>query len=204
MFTLFNSTRRIICVLEEDIVVIVSGLAASGKSTLAKQLAEKLRLKRFSGGEALKTIAAKMGFDTSEERWWESDEGMRFLALREGDERFDRMVDEELLSYARRGGVVIDSWVLPWLFEGGFKVWLKADRKVRAERLARRAGLTLDEAARILEERDARNAELYRRLYGIKISTDFEPFHLVIDTTRLSSQAVLDIVYLSVRHYLGL
>ncbi|MCS7146362.1 MAG: cytidylate kinase family protein [Nitrososphaerota archaeon] len=190
--------------LEEDIVVIVSGLAASGKSTLAKQLAEKLRLKRFSGGEALKTIAAKMGFDTSEERWWESDEGMRFLALREGDERFDRMVDEELLSYARRGGVVIDSWVLPWLFEGGFKVWLKADRKVRAERLARRAGLTLDEAARILEERDARNAELYRRLYGIKISTDFEPFHLVIDTTRLSSQAVLDIVYLSVRHYLGL
>lgn len=188
----------------KDIVIIVSGLAASGKSTLSKQLAESLGLERYSGGEALKAVAARMGFDTSGNRWWESEDGMRFLSLREKDESIDRMVDEELLSVARRGGAVIDSWVLPWLFEGGFKVWLKADKSVRADRLAKRAGLNLDEAKRILEERDTRNKELYRRLYGAKLHSDLEPFHLILDTSRLSSGEVFEIVYRAVTCYFDL
>ncbi|MEM0482127.1 MAG: cytidylate kinase family protein [Nitrososphaerota archaeon] len=190
--------------LKTDIVVIVSGLAASGKSTLSRLLAEKLGVERYSGGEALKEIAKKKGFDTSGNRWWESEAGMQFLALRERDGSLDRMVDEELLWLARRGGVVIDSWVLPWLFEGGFKVWLKADRDVRAERLAKRAGVSIGEARRILEERDARNMELYRRLYGLKLGEDFNPFHLILDTSRLSGEEVFEIVYLAVRHYFDL
>ncbi|MEM3156220.1 MAG: AAA family ATPase, partial [Nitrososphaerota archaeon] len=143
-----------------DIVVIVSGLAASGKSTLSRQLAERLGVERYSGGEALKAVAARKGYETSGNSWWESEAGMQFLAMREENESLDRMVDEELLSIARRGGVVIDSWVLPWLFDGGFKIWLKADKAVRAARLAKRAGLSLEEALKILEERDTRNAEL--------------------------------------------
>ncbi len=152
----------------------------------------------------MKEIAKKKGFDTSGNRWWESEAGMQFLALRERDGSLDRMVDEELLWLARRGGVVIDSWVLPWLFEGGFKVWLKADRDVRAERLAKRAGVSIGEARRILEERDARNMELYRRLYGLKLGEDFNPFHLILDTSRLSGEEVFEIVYLAVRHYFDL
>ncbi len=152
----------------------------------------------------MKSIAKQRGFDTSGNRWWESEAGMQFLALRERDGSLDRMVDEELLRLARRGGVVIDSWVLPWLFDGGFKVWLKADKEVRAERLAKRAGLRLEEARRILDERDARNVELYHRLYGMKLGEDYTPFHLILDTSRLSGEEVFEIVYLAVRHYFDL
>ncbi|MEM0381687.1 MAG: cytidylate kinase family protein [Nitrososphaerota archaeon] len=187
-----------------DIVVIVSGLAASGKSTLSRQLSERLGVERYSGGEALKAVAARKGYETSGNSWWESEAGMQFLAMREENESLDRMVDEELLSIARRGGVVIDSWVLPWLFDGGFKIWLKADKAVRAARLAKRAGLSLEEALKILEERDTRNAELYRRLYGFRLGSDLEPFHLILDTSRLGSHEVLEIVYTSVKYYFDL
>ncbi|MEM0444745.1 MAG: cytidylate kinase family protein [Nitrososphaerota archaeon] len=188
----------------KEVVVIVSGLAASGKSTVSKKIAETLGLERYSGGEALKVLAAKLGFNTSGNRWWESDEGMRFLSMREGNEAYDRMVDEELLRLAKRGRVVIDSWVLPWLYEGGFKVWLKADKQTRAERLSLRTGLPLQDALKILEERDKRNSELYKRLYGVSLGADLTPFHLVIDTSRLTTQEVFEITYLGVKYHYDL
>jgi len=188
----------------EKIVIIVSGLAASGKSTLAVMLAEALSLRRCSGGMALKTVAARIGLDTSGEKWWDSELGLRFLSLRERDFRYDRMVDEELISAARRGGVVIDSWILPWLYDGGFKVWLKADKTVRAARLSDRSGLQPDEAVRVLEERDSRNRALYKKIYGVDISVDLEPFHLVLDTSRLSAGDVFDVVLTAVRRFFKL
>ncbi|RLG08608.1 MAG: hypothetical protein DRN65_01070, partial [Thaumarchaeota archaeon] len=36
------------------------------------------------------------------------------------------------IELARAGGVVIDSWVLPWLYRGGFNIWLKAGAEFRA------------------------------------------------------------------------
>ncbi len=181
--------------------MLISGLAASGKSTISRRLAEELGLQLYSGGEVLKTIAAAHGFRTTQTHWWETSDGMAFLSLREKDPSIDKACDEWLLSKAREGGVVIDSWVLPWLYSDGLKVWLKASKSVRAERLSRRSGLPLDEAARILELRDRRNIELYARLYGIRVGSDYEPFHLILDTTTLSSNSVYSIVLASVRSF---
>ncbi len=182
-------------------MVLVSGLAASGKSTISRRLAEELGLQLYSGGEVLKTIAAARGFRPTQTRWWETSEGMAFLSLRERDLSIDRSCDEWLLSRAREGGVVIDSWVLPWLYDDGLKIWLKASKSVRAERLSRRSGLPLNEAVRVLEERDRRNIELYARLYGIRVGSDYEPFHLILDTTTLSSNSVYSVVLAAVRSF---
>lgn len=54
------------------LVICISGMAGTGKSTLAKQLAKKYNLKYFSGGDALKALAAEQGYNSSVNGWWES------------------------------------------------------------------------------------------------------------------------------------
>jgi len=49
-----NCTRK-------SIVLCISGMAGTGKSTLAKKVAAKYRLKYYSGGDALKTLGSEVG-----------------------------------------------------------------------------------------------------------------------------------------------
>ena len=99
-------------------------MAGTGKSTLSKKLAEKYGLKYYSGGDALKDLAKAEGYDLSVQGWWESPEGLKFLNERVNDPKFDKVVDDKLLEYAKQGNVLLDSWTMPWLLKGGFKIWL--------------------------------------------------------------------------------
>jgi len=186
------------------IVICISGLAATGKSTLAKRLAGSLNLRYVSGGDGLKMLAVERGYRPGGREWWETEDGMRFLEERLRNPEFDKLVDQKLIELAKAGDVVIDSWVLPWLYRGGFNIWLKAKTEVRAERMARRSGISVEEARRLLEKRDSESIELYKKLYGIEVGRDFEPFHLVLDTSDLDESAVYRIVLQAVKEFFRL
>jgi cytidylate kinase len=187
----------------KKVLVLISGYAATGKSTLGRALAKRLGIPYYSGGDALMRLARKMGFNARGRKWWDTEEGMRFLRMREENFEFDRKVDEELVQIAKEGSAVIDGWVIPWLVYDGFKVWLKADLETRAARLAKRGKMGYEEALKVLKEREERNRELYMRLYGIKWGEDLAPFHLVLDSTRLGKEDVLRVVLTAVRAYFG-
>ena len=51
----------------KKIVICISGLPGCGKSTVAKKLAQKYRLRYISGGDALKELAVEAGFKPSGE-----------------------------------------------------------------------------------------------------------------------------------------
>lgn len=176
-------------------VVCLAGFAAVGKSTVGKMLAKKLKLKYVSGGDALKAVAKEMGFRPSGAGWWETPNGVKFLLIRGKDPSFDRKIDRKLLQICKKGGVVVDSWVMPWLCDkNAFKVWLTADEKTRARRMAERSNLPLSKAMKLLKQRDRKSARIYYRLYGIKIGKDFSPFHLIVDTSRLNPADVAEII----------
>jgi cytidylate kinase len=175
---------------KKKIVVCISGMAGTGKSTLAKKLAEKYGLRYYSGGDALKALAAEEGYDSSSRGWWESPEGLGFLAKREENLEFDKAVDDKLLEYAQHGCVLLDSWTMPWLLNTGFKIWLLASVEKRAERIAERDNLSVEEALQVLKEKEARTKSIYKKLYGFTLGEDLEPFNLVLDTDNLSASEV--------------
>jgi len=174
----------------KKIIICISGLPGCGKSTVAKKLAQKYRLKYISGGDALKELAVEAGFKPSGEDWWETEEGRRFLNKRLEDPDFDKRVDEKLIEAAKQGNVILDSWTMPWLFDEGFKIWLDASLEVRASRAAKRDKISLDKAKELIMEREEKTREIYRRLYGFKLGEDFSPFHIILDTDKLDADEV--------------
>ena len=186
-------------------VICISGLAGTGKSTLSKQLAEKYHLRYYSGGDVLKELAKLEGYDVSVQGWWESPQGLKFLNERVNDPKFDKAVDDKLLEYAQQGNVLLDSWTMPWLLQGGFKIWLEASFEKRAARVAIRDGMTTAQALEVLKEKEARTKAIYKALYGFVLGEDFKPFDFVLDTDNLSADEVfvvlcrvIDTVVLSV------
>ena len=178
----------------KPLVICISGMAGTGKSTLSRKLAQKYNLKCYSGGDALKELAIAEGFNVSKEGWWESPEGLNFLNTRLSDPKFDKEVDAKLLEYAKNGNVLLDSWTMPWLLEDGFKIWLMASLDKRAARVAVRDGISVEEAYKVLEAKEARTKAIYKKLYGFSLGEDLAPFDLVLDTDNLSAQEVFEVL----------
>jgi len=179
---------------ENGIVICVSGLAGTGKSTVAKKIAKRYGLRYYSGGDALKELAKEDSYDPTGRGWWESPAGLSFLGLREKDPKFDKLVDEKLLSYEKQGNVLLDSWTMPWLAENGFKIWLLASLEKRAERVAKRDGITVQQALQMLKEKEEKTRAIYKKLYGFSLGEDFKPFDIVLDTDSLSSEEVFRVL----------
>jgi CMP/dCMP kinase len=179
---------------DKKTVICISGMAGTGKSTLTKKLAEKFGLKCYSGGDALKELAATEGYDVARQGWWESPEGLTFLNERLKDPKFDKAVDAKLLEYAQQGNVLLDSWTMPWLLKDGFKIWLLASLDKRAARVAMRDKISVEEAFKVLEEKEGRTKAIYKELYGFSLGEDLSPFDLVLDTDNLTAQEVFEVL----------
>jgi len=175
-------------------VICISGLAGTGKSTLAKKIAQKYNLNYFSGGDALKDLAKQQGYDISLQGWWESSVGINFLKERASDPKFDKAVDDKMLEYAEQGNVLLDSWTMPWLLKGGFKIWLEASFEKRAARVAERDKMTLDEAVKMLQEKETRTKAIYKELYGFVLGQDMAPFDFILDTDNLGADEVYTVL----------
>jgi cytidylate kinase len=74
------------------------------------------------------------------------------------------------------------------------RIYLKADISTRARRLSSRDGKTLDDAINEVRIREESNRRRYLTIYGIDIN-DLSIFDLVIDTTYIGAEQVIDLIY---------
>jgi cytidylate kinase len=182
------------CVTNKSLILCISGMAGTGKSTLSKKIAKRYNLKCYSGGDALKELAKEEGYEITGEGWWESPDGLNFLEKRVKDPQFDKVVDSKLLGYAKLGNVLLDSWTMPWLIKDGYKIWLMASLDKRASRVAERDKLTVEQAYAVLKEKEAQTKAIYKQLYGFNLGEDFTPFNFILDTDNLNADQVFEVL----------
>ncbi len=172
--------------------VVVSGPPAIGKTTVAKGLASEFNLRYLSGGDILKEFATEQGFSSAGDDWWDTEEGMEFLAQRKTNPEFDRKVDEKLKTLFKNGDVVITSYTLPWMIDGGIKIWLAGAVENSAIRMQNRDNLTELDALNVVKKRFNENKIIYKSLYNFEFGEDLSVFDKIIETDGLNAQQVLD------------
>ena len=181
--------------------IIISGPPAIGKTTIANGLAKEFDVESLSGGDILKELAAEQGFQTEGDDWWDTQEGINFLDQRKKNSEFDKNVDNKLKELFSKGGIVVTSYTLPWLVDGGIKIWLDGSKENSALRMTARDNSSKNEALEIVQKRYNENKIIYKELYGFEFGEDLSVFNKIIETDDLDAKQVLELAKSTVRKF---
>lgn len=150
-------------------IICISGLSGSGKTTIARMLADELKIRHVN--RSYKEFAACK----------------QLIAFqRRAKASFDRKFDNEVIKEARSADSVVSTWLGPWLIkDSSLNVWLHADLETRARRMANANHLTLREAMSYIRSKDGISISHAKRTYGIDVAKDHGVFDIEINTERM-------------------
>jgi cytidylate kinase len=169
-------------------LLTISGLSGSGKTTVASGLSERLGFAHVSAGEVFRELSRQRSLSLQE-----------LSALAEAEPEIDKMIDRRQAELAQsHDNVVVDGRLSGWVLKADMAVWLKAPLEVRAQRIALREGKKRAVALRETQMRDASEASRYRAFYNIDVGI-LDVFDLVIDTQHWDQSGVIDIILQAAR-----
>lgn len=172
--------------MSEYPLVTVSGLPATGTTTIAELLADEYGFEVISGGDIFREMAADRGISLAELTAQSTDDSS---IDKEVDERLKEIVDAHLSGEREPAGtgLVVESRLAAWHAGGDatVSVYLEADPSVREARIASR-----DETVAELEARVESEIERYQAHYGVDV-TSADHYDEVLDTGVLTTDEVL-------------
>ncbi len=160
--------------------ITLSGAIASGTSTAAKALADKLNLKYISAGDFFRQYA--------------TDNNIPLYDKTRIPDNLDQEIDEELTELANNGGYVVDAHYIGYFTKNSsqvLKVLLTCDYEIRINRALARTHTHQETEAEIKLREEGLDAK-FRKLYADENFLDPKFFNLVIDTTNTTPETVVD------------
>ena len=175
--------------------ITITGILGSGKSTVAKKLAELYGFEIFSTGAILRAAAAERGMDLL-------DLNKELNSKLDSDRSMDDLIDNTTIRVAseRKDDKLIFDSRMAWHFvPGAFKVFVTVDPRVAAERVIKdpRPGEPaedVDELCAELVERSRVEQTRFQYLYGVDYY-DYKNFDLVVDSSNRTPDQVSAIIW---------
>ncbi len=164
-------------------LITISGLSGSGKSSTAKGLSEKLGVPTVDIGEIFRAMAKKYGMNVVE-----------FGKYAEEHPEIDRKLDAAMVRRAKRGELILQGRLAGWMAVRhklpAIKIWIGASPRVRAQRVAKRQGVPVSEAAAEIKKRDQDNRIRYLQTYGLDLN-DLSLYDIIVQTDGRSVEQVV-------------
>lgn len=155
-------------------VITISGLPGSGKTTVARLLARTLGLQHVYAGDIFRKEAEARGLSLE-----------KYLRQAETDSSIDRSLDEQVRRRAMQGQAVLEGRLAGFMADqagvAALKVFLDASEGVRAARIAGREGGATEARLREIQAREASDRRRYLEIYGVDYH-DRSRYDLVMET----------------------
>lgn len=165
-------------------IITLSGQPGSGKTSVAKEIADKYGFVIISAGEQFRKLAAEKGMTLEE-----------FGRIAETDPSIDLAIDQrqkELSS--KHPNVLVEGRLAGWTIDADLKIWLKTPLRVRSERIAKRENIPVHRAFDETSAREKCEICRYKNFYDIDL-TDLSCYDLIIDTTKWDAHRVSQIIF---------
>lgn len=176
--------------------ITISGMPGAGKTTVAKILAGKLKLKHYYMGAIMRNLAKESGSNVDD-----------FLKKAEKDPSIDKKIDDFLVKIGKEeDNFIAEGRTAAHFIPNAFKIFMAVDineaaRRIFEEKHSKGAGQARNEkdaidvkqqAKNIKERIDSENLR-YKKFYGID-QYDKKMYDLWVDTTHITPEQGVDMI----------
>jgi predicted cytidylate kinase len=173
-------------------IITISGLIGSGKTTVCRMLGEQLDHRTVISGHVFREMAKELDLSLEE-----------FGLKAEKDPKYDQLIDERMVDIARNEkDLILEGRLAGQMMRRNgieaFCIFLDAPLEVRTQRVSGREGVDLQAAMQEMSAREASEVLRYRKFYGIDV-TDRSIYDMVIDTGALTPEQVVEKIVSRVR-----
>lgn len=175
--------------------ITISGKPGAGKTTIGKQLAEKLNLKFIELGKIAQKIALRRKLSIGE-----------LMQQARTDASIDAEIDAEQKNLGQtQDNFVIDGRISFHFIPNAIHIFLDVDERVAAERIFKKSRepdepkyKSVDEVQKDINNRLLANREQYLKYYNIDY-LDKKNYNIIIDTTGKNQEQVLEEVFVALK-----
>jgi len=172
-------------------ILTISGLHGTGKSTIGKLIAENLGIQYYSTGQVFRDLAQEMNMTLEE-----------FTEYVEKNPEIDEKLDEKIIKMAQKGNIIIDSQLSGYILKSiaDFKILLLCPLEIRVKRMAERDNTPYEEKLKETKLREESELERFIYLYNIDLSDHKEIenlYDLIINTENLSVEKIVEKILLT-------
>jgi len=174
-------------------ILTISGLHGTGKSTVGKLIAKKLGIKYYSTGQIFRDLAKEMNLTLEE-----------FTEYVENNPNIDKRLDDKIIDIANKGDVIIDSQLSAYILKSiaNFKILLTCPLEIRVRRITERDNASYNEKLKETLLREESELERFKKLYNIDLN-DAEKngkiYDLIIDTGNLTVEEISEKILSAVK-----
>lgn len=156
-------------------IITISGPPGSGKTTVGKLLAKKIKYEFISTGMVFRQMAEEQGVSLA-----------KFGEMALEDHEIDKELDKRIIALAReKKGLVLEGRLAGHMLHlngiKAFKVWVDAHIHIRSERIAGRENKTPEQVREEIEVRADCEWQRYNDIYGIDLKS-LAVYDLVINS----------------------
>ncbi len=175
----------------KNLTIVISGPPGSGSTKTALELAKRLGLKCFSTGDLFKSYS-KQRKNRALDIW------DKYGKKRE----FHQDLDDYQIEKAKKRNIVVCGKLSIFILKdlANFKIWIEAPLKVRAQRIAKREGISMIRAMGQIKKREAIERREWKKIYDFDYFNSKNLADLVIDTSDNSVEEITEKILKSMKN----